>query len=97
MTVPAEAALDVVAGLGGISTDYIFDRAGCDVTVVRCACGEGRSIVECIRWEMFSPMKLLLKSIDGLPIPQYLLLLLRKRNLLRCYINPLLRYLNAAC
>jgi len=53
MTVPAKAALDVMAGHGSIPTHYILDGSGCDVAIVRCASGKGRTIVESIRWKVF--------------------------------------------
>jgi hypothetical protein len=46
VAVPPETTGDEVTCLRGVSTDYVFDGASRDMSIVRGACGKGRSIVE---------------------------------------------------
>lgn len=46
VAVPPEPSLNIVACLGGISTNHIFNSTSCYMTVMWSACRERRSIVE---------------------------------------------------
>ena len=50
-----------------------LDGSSGDMTVVRKSCGEGRAIVECVEGLALGELKLLLKSVDLLPVLEHLL------------------------
>ena len=87
VAVPSEATRDEVSRLRGIAADHVFDGACRNVTVVRSARGEGRSVVKGVRRKVLRLFELHLKRINTFPILQRRFLLLREVHTLRRYLN----------
>lgn len=82
MAIPSEAAGDMPATHGLISSDDILDGTCEDVAIVRLSRGEGRAIIEDILRLGLRALELILKSPDIGPQAQDALLLVGKREVL---------------
>ena len=79
VTVPPESSLDVSSVLRPVSGDSVLNGSNHNVSVVREACSEGRTVIEGVWRTVLREFSLLLEGFDVLPVLENLFLFFGER------------------